>query len=328
MARASVHARRGFTLIELLVVIAIIAVLIALLLPAVQQAREAARRSQCQNNLKQWGLALHNYHDTHLKLPYGGMAAGANGATSPWNHFGFHVLTLPFIEQGNLHGQFDMTRHYNDNTLVGGVSNLTLKTATVPLFFCPSSREADRVAPNELGQTPTTINYYGVAGAKGPRPDGLGNYSHIGATTGAHGGSSQNGMFIVNKSQGFKDCSDGLSNTFLMGEISAQPEPGLGASWRAWTQGTSGLNSSGDFAGAAAYGFKNVAFPMKAYSGYATGSSPSEPRFNDVPFCSPHTGGAQFVMGDGRVIFVSMNINFVVYQGAATRDGRESTQIQ
>src|SRR5688572_19009653 len=96
--------RRGFTLIELLVVIAIIAILIALLLPAVQQAREAARRTECRNVLKQWGLALHNYHDNSRVLPYGGM--GLNTATFPANNFSFQVLLLPFIDQAPLYNQF------------------------------------------------------------------------------------------------------------------------------------------------------------------------------------------------------------------------------
>jgi prepilin-type N-terminal cleavage/methylation domain-containing protein len=312
---------RGFTLIELLVVIAIIAVLIALLLPAVQQAREAARRSQCQNNLKQWGLALHNYHDTNNKLPIGAM-----GLTGTDNNFSFHVRVLPFIEQTNLYQQFNQAQHYNNMTAVNGVSNFTLKTATVPLFFCPSSREADRVASETVSgvtQVATTLNYYGIAGPKGPRPNVAANYPMVGTTVSTdHGGFAQSGMFVVNKSLGFKDCSDGLSNTFLMGEISAQTNPLLSASWRAWTQGASG--SSGN--GTASYCTKNVAWPIASTSGYK-GNDASH-LFNDVAFCSPHTGGVEFLMGDGRVIFVSANINFAVYQGAASREGGESTQIE
>ena len=123
---------RGFTLIELLVVIAIIAILIALLLPAVQQAREAARRTQCKNMLKQWGLALHNYHDTHNRLPYGCM--GLANSTPPTNNFGFHVLLLPYIDQAPLYNQFNFSVHYNT------APNLDLKLQKTPLHFCPSAR--------------------------------------------------------------------------------------------------------------------------------------------------------------------------------------------
>lgn len=319
-----IRSRRGFTLIELLVVIAIIAVLIALLLPAVQQAREAARRTQCKNHLKQWGLALHNYHDTHNRLPYGSM--GLNNGTPQTNNFGWHVMVLPFIEQNNLYAQFNPSLNFNNTTLVNGVSNYSLKTATVPLFFCPSAREADRVGDSEtvggIAQVPTTVNYYGIAGAKGPRPaPATGNYSITGNPTANHGGVALNGLLTRNTSKKFGDCTDGLSNTFLVGEISAQNLSGWSRSYRAWTQGS--LTANGD---SATYAHKNIQWPISNGSGWTNNNA--NRLFNDVRFCSPHTGGAHFLMGDGRVIFVSQNIDFAVYQGAATADGGEATQIE
>jgi len=109
----AIRRRSGFTLIELLVVIAIIAILIALLLPAVQQAREAARRSQCKNNLKQWGLAIHNYHDTFNKLPIGAMGYNNPLAHGPANNLSMHVRLLPYVDQAPLYNQFDFSLHYN-----------------------------------------------------------------------------------------------------------------------------------------------------------------------------------------------------------------------
>jgi len=315
---------RGFTLIELLVVIAIIAVLIALLLPAVQQAREAARRTECKNNLKQWGLALHNYHDTYNKLPIGSI--GLNSGTNPANNFCFQVRALPFLEQQNLFQQFNQNVHYDNNTplVAGGPTNLSLKKQFAPVFFCPSSQESDRRG-DAAGEW--TLHYYGVTG-RGVQDDLTTVYTgHAGSTTAAHGGIATNGMFLQNRSVSFGECSDGLSNTFLMGEISAGlpfPSTGWSLSWRDWTQGASGT-ASGTNTGIATYGCKNIRWPIANHSGYG---STSDRWFNDVRFSSNHTGGTQFLMGDGRVIFVSENINMLVYLGAASRNGREVTQIE
>ena len=319
--------RRGFTLIELLVVIAIIAILIALLLPAVQQAREAARRTECKNIMKQYGLALHNYHDNFNRLPFGSM--GLNQATTyPKNNFGFHVLILPYIDQAPLYNQFDFSNAYNS------VINFPLKSRSTPLHFCPSARLADRTGPSEtqnsVAQVPFTIHYYGVAGVTGPKPAPMtGNYlaSPVTASNTDHGGYAMNGMLCRNEATRFSDCTDGLSNTFLMGEISGATASGWSASWRAWTQGSSSgagfpITSSNNSNGSAQYASKNVTHPISANTGYVGGTTGR--LFNDVRFSSQHVGGAHFLLGDGTVRFVSANINFPTYQAAASRGDAES----
>jgi prepilin-type N-terminal cleavage/methylation domain-containing protein/prepilin-type processing-associated H-X9-DG protein len=314
------HAHRGFTLIELLVVIAIIAILVALLLPAVQQAREAARRSHCKNTLKQWGLALHNYHDTHNTFPQGAMGLPNNNATNPCNNFGFHVMLLPQIEQDGLYNQFNFSRHYNESDPIHGVpTNIDLKAQETPLHFCPSARKIDWFS-NEAGRY--TIHYLGVAGAKDLDSSNLfylptgENFSGNRDTD--HGGSSLNGVLTWNRNYGFSDMIDGSSNTFAMGESSSQPRRDLAMSWRPWTQGasTSGGNR-------AVYSAKNVRFPI-GFTGYSTALGRP---FNDVPFGSQHTGGAHFLMGDGSVRFISENIDFFTYQSAATHSFGEIAML-
>ncbi|WLD15388.1 DUF1559 domain-containing protein [Planctellipticum variicoloris] len=313
--------RRGFTLIELLVVIAIIAILIALLLPAVQQAREAARRTECRNILKQWGLALHNYHDTFTRLPYGCM--GLNSGTPPANNMGFHVLLLPYIDQAPLYNQFNFSLNY------GSAPNLALNANSAPLFFCSSARLVDR-SSTTAGYW--TLNYYGVAGAVGPKPAPLtGNYdwNSVAAANTDHGGIATNGLLTRNLSLRFGDCTDGLTNTFLMGEISGQTDPtsGYATSWRPWIQGASngtGFPTSAA-TGTAMYSSKNVTHPIGKYSGYQGGTA--NRLFNNVRFSSQHVGGCHFLMGDGSVRFVSENIDFVTYQAAASRGDAETRQL-
>jgi prepilin-type N-terminal cleavage/methylation domain-containing protein len=317
--------RRAFTLIELLVVIAIIAILIALLLPAVQQAREAARRTECRNILKQWGLALHNYHDNSRILPYGGMGLAP---ALPANNFSFQVLLLPYIDQAPLYNQFNFNIHYN--TYASGTSgaNLDLKMVSTPLHYCPSARLDDRLADAETvapapNRRPMTIHYYGLAGAKGAKAAPLtGTYSVLGNQTADHGGFALNGLLPINTKVAFSDCTDGLSNTLLMGEISAQVTTGWSRVYRAWTQGASGASGTGT----ASYGTRNVAKSIMRFSGYTGGNATR--LFNDASFCSEHVGGAHFLLGDGRVTFLSENIDFATYQSLASRGDNETRTFE
>jgi prepilin-type N-terminal cleavage/methylation domain-containing protein len=179
---------RGFTLIELLVVIAIIAILIALLLPAVQQAREAARRTQCKNNLKQLGLAMHNYHDTYGSLPI----ADVNGASTPVSA---HARLLPYIEQSSLYALVDFNVPYNH------VNNTVARNTELQAFRCPSD---PTTLPGSIGGR---NNYYWNAG------NVVVMYS-----AGAAGQPDTNGIVFHNRKIRFNDITDGLSNSAAMAE--------------------------------------------------------------------------------------------------------------
>lgn len=197
------RARSGFTLIELLVVIAIIAILIALLVPAVQKVRESAARTQCLNNLKQIGLAIHNFHDVYKKLPASRLA----DQFATW-----YVMILPYIEQGNIYGRWDLTLRYYNQPATFDV------TAQVPIFVCPGRRTLP-----QIGQLAEDV----AAGKKGT----LGDYAAASSDTAANvptaydmpgaSGSIITGM--VNGAQWdtrtrFVSVTDGLSNTLFIGE--------------------------------------------------------------------------------------------------------------
>lgn len=188
--------RSGFTLIELLVVIAIIAVLIALLLPAVQQAREAARRSQCKNNLKQIGLALHNYLDTFTKFPPGGTYESGT-AGSGWS---VQSRILPYVDQGNLGNLIDFSKNYN----VAPNQN-TVTAQKIPLFMCPSETN-DRAYPD--GATTHYPLNYAV---------NYGSWLVWDPATGKTG----DGAFAPNSGLSDRNFTDGTSNTIGVSEVKA-----------------------------------------------------------------------------------------------------------
>lgn len=288
--------RRGFTLVELLVVIAIIGVLVALLLPAVQAAREAARRMQCSNNLKQIGLGMHNYHDTFLKFP---AAASAYGHGLSW-----HVSILPFLEQGPLYDRFNLS-------VTGWHSNNAAAVFPVETYFCPSGTVRESLLEGEEynGQRLPTAHYYGVSGPKGGNPNGAAY--EFDAEPSGHGGYARQGVLGLLEKGGqraFRDVTDGTSNTLLVGELSWKDAN----SYRAWHRGT-----RGDGIGADGGGFKNVNYAINAYA-YDGATN-----WNDISFGSQHPGGALFLLCDGSVRFLNENINMANYRAAASRNGGE-----
>jgi len=303
--RRSLRSIPGFTLVELLVVIAIIGVLVALLLPAVQAAREAARRSQCSNNLKQLSLALHNYENTLGTLPPAGIDS---------NQMSWVVLLLPYFEQLNLYSQFNFNKGswqaFNRTTLVQGVR---LKAIICPDLTTKSdSYSVFATTPDE--STVSALHYYAVLGPNGPTAAGT-NQPYIVqgvdqgfgfcAAQGAFGQGRWDGANVIPLNNPLRTFTDGTSNTLLLGEMAWPKYP----YWRPWTRGY-----YPDSRGTLLYASKNVRNPIN--------SKFSDP-WNDASFGSLHPGGAMFSRADASVGFVRQNIDMVSYRALASRDGGE-----
>ncbi|MGE0376629.1 MAG: DUF1559 domain-containing protein, partial [Planctomycetaceae bacterium] len=214
MARS--HRKRGFTLIELLVVIAIIAILIALLLPAVQQAREAARRTQCRNHLHQIGVAMHNYHDVHLVFPMGhaGLTTNSNrqGCGKGWS---WQAFILPQLEQDNLHATID----FNNPPHANWPGNLTAIQVPQKVFSCPSDIKPD-MTMNPDGSQQATSSYVGCAGAF--------MLEQSWRDFNTQDQVALNGVMVNGQSFDVAKFIDGTSNTIMAGETSWEYAPGLG----------------------------------------------------------------------------------------------------
>jgi len=283
--------RRAFTLIELLVVIAIIAILIALLLPAVQAAREAARRTQCINNLKQIGLALHDYHDVHNMFPPQ-VHSGSLDDLSPIHGFptgwwSWRARILPYLEQVNAYQALDSI---NDDAIANmGRYKKTLANS-FPVYSCPSdpfgqekySENFPWAGTVEIGVS----NYFGVRGSTAIVPgDGVFPARNVGVR--------------------LRDITDGASNTLMVGERGADEK----AYW-GWAFLGTGQDSEG---------FTD--FVLHCEEGLRPGKLGS---YEDIThFWSLHSGGAFFLLGDGSVRFLSYSINFATFQALSSRNGGE-----
>lgn len=309
--------KRGFTLIELLVVIAIIAILIALLLPAVQQAREAARRSSCQNNMKQIGLALHNYHDTHRCFPPMQVEKrGAATSAETGNFLGWATMILPFMDQAPLYNKFNMSQPWRDTAGVITPANLLLAKTVLPAFMCPSD-PAD-------GLNPDIYNY--------GKSNYAASYSPLRAPSAAFNPASYvsyPGVFNNNTVTKLKSIRDGASNTAMVGEKTTEGGH-IGAIWigsLGYVSSTdskhygnwpyhAGLMRNADTNGGATY----VADPRYLINGYYPATGLAHP----YAFSSSHTGGAYFLLADGAVRFLSENIDGDLYVSLGSISGKET----
>ena len=323
----SLRARRGFTLVELLVVIAIIGVLVALLLPAVQAAREAARRTSCANKIRQLAIAVHNFHDTMNKLPPGASAAvypapNNTGGTATIRGTSWIVHTLPFFEQNALYNKYRFDLSYDDpiNAAVGEV--------VVPTLYCPSGPDPKKHKdPNTNLTANVTTHYYGVMGPAGSsNPSTItfngATYSYTVGNPGTNGAWSAEGMMSqyqdqpagsVSTSRNIRlaDVTDGTSNTLMLAERARMLPPGQTNDYRSWIRGQNGGSGA----------TKNVTTPIN--STFYNGSS----NFNDISFGSQHPGGCQFALGDASLKFIQASIDQNIYMASASMGGGESVQL-
>ncbi|MBX3442654.1 MAG: DUF1559 domain-containing protein [Planctomyces sp.] len=319
MTVRNLHRRRGFTLIELLVVIAIIGILVSLLLPAVQQAREAARRTQCRNKLKQLALALHNYHDTHSTFPSGGIAQnlGTLNGTCPCpnaqgnNGLSWTVMILPFLDDAPRYQLWDPrvpTRSYQ--TWVLGdprLGNEQEWARPCHHYQCPS----DPGSPSEINN----INYLGVQGG-GDETDRI----CAGSAVSSNNGLFNNGILYLNSKTRIGDVRDGTTNVYLIGEsrYAITPIGSRNASVIGWASSTR-LDSSCHPSVLAASWLQINSIPGSGGSRQGWGTRDSRD-FSSALFGSFHVGGCHMAMADGSVHFISENMDLATHRQMAKRE--------
>lgn len=312
--------RRGFTLIELLVVIAIIAILVALLLPAVQQAREAARRAQCKNNLKQWGVALHNYHETHSTFPaalvnsgrYNSNINGRAHNTTGW------LMLMPFIDEGARFDDWDFNASSSPSSPYSGARKLD-ETPNRPLmadhpeaFFCPSHPQGGEVNSWNGGSN----HFYSRTNATrtsylfntGVFVDYHANYT-------AYNGDVRQGPFGNNGGARFRDMTDGTSTSICIGESWGGSRYKTSYHYGPW--GLNGthtcchgrfLNSSSSTVSAATIRPYLRDWGLNSpYGGRADGKTYA------WVFSSGHVGGGHFLMNDGSTKFLNDTMDRLTY---------------
>ncbi len=319
MASFALRARRGFTLVELLVVIAIIGILVALLLPAVQAAREAARRMQCTNNLKQIGLAIHNYENVSKELPPGGLTPKGGSYGHSW-----WVRILPYVEQGNIYDKFNQQA---SNTGWLGFTNAhpnreLLRNVQFPFMYCPSSSLPKLVltGDNHSKSNVMSPTYAGVSGATDHS-----TAKNKSPTGGADGRVSLGGIFVVNRAVAMGDVIDGTSNTMMVAETSDFCIDGSGNKVDCRSDCGHGFcMGPGNDGWERAFNMVTVIHRLgeKSCLGLGVPGNCGPNR----PIQSVHTGGANVVYVDGSVHFLTDSLNVQVQYDLANRDDGHNPQ--
>jgi len=301
--------QRAFTLVELLVVIAIIGVLVALLLPAVQAAREAARRMQCGNNLKQIGLALHNYHDTNLSFPPSAVKEKVQDGGGSAQALVWSGSILPFIEQKNVFDSI-VGMGFGINWGDDGTNELILRTK-MPAYQCPSSPDSNQPWDDGNVTQRHRASYgcvlSGTVGYDIATRTTNGENKHYMDDDATH--ARHNGPFLMqNRTTTFADISDGSSNTLLIGERYRNK-----ATIRNYIYiGTpNGQDEHARWGGSTGIQLNSLETGAAGFAG----------------FHSAHPGGAMFALGDGSVKMLNENIDRYIYACLGTRNGGESVQI-
>lgn len=295
---------RGFTLVELLVVIAIIGILVALLLPAVQSARAAARRLQCVNQLKQWGLSMHLFHDVNKRLPLG----SRSGPRQTWV---MHVW--PFIELDNLNAMNDLSINFYEppGTIAGTLNGLTGQY--VPFYYCPSDEGTDQTRGTyQRRRGNYVVNWGNSRYGQNPEPAGIAPFSHV------------DGNRTNPRETSFADATDGTSNTALMSET-----------LKAWSEDDNDWrgdihNDDGGFRFQTLLSPNSTAPDVIASGWFQNTDDPLMPAVAGAGNAqimaarSRHAGGVNVVMCDGSVDFINNGIGLNIWQGMGSMDGGET----
>lgn len=299
------HNRSGFTLVELLVVIAIIGILVGLLLPAVQAAREAARRMQCSNNVRQLGIAMHNFESAYRTLPSGWISNGTSGAPG----WGWGAKLLPFMESNNLYGNINLDAEIDAD------AHQAVRETVVTTFVCPSDpfpnifniTEGDSHHGHNHSATGDDDDDHGRLDEHGDvlfqvaKSNYIGMFGTFELEDAPYNG---NGMFFGNSSLKFRDVTDGLSNTLMIGE------------------------RSGKLGGSIWHG--NIPEAAESFARIlgVSDHSPNDSHGHFEDFSSYHTGGVNFMRADTSTFFLPNSIDESVYHAMSTRAGGEWQSYQ